>query len=73
MPSMMNWIDRIYFSVQHDCDMSRISGFDDHQMEHWKLIPIGKVDGKTYRERRQEVIEQLMESIEAGDPYGEMK
>lgn len=69
MPTMTHWTEKIGYSVAHDCDMARISGFDDRSQEHYLMIETGA----GYRERRAEAVERLMESIEAGDPAGELK
>lgn len=68
-PTMTHWIDRVYFSVPHDCDVARISGFDDRSCEHWVIVGAGK----GYRERRDEALIKIQESIESGDPPGEVK
>lgn len=69
MPTMLHWRDTIAYSIHHDREMSRVSGFDDHQREHWTMVETGK----GYRERRDEAVVKLMESIEAGDEAGELK
>lgn len=69
MPSMTSWTEVVGYSLAHDCEMARISGFDDHCQEHYTMVETGV----GYRERRQEAVERLMESIEAGDPAGELK
>ncbi len=69
MPHMVSWSETSSYSLAHDCDMARISGFDDKCQEHWIMVEMGA----GYRERRQEAVERLMDSIEAGDPPGELK
>lgn len=69
MPFMTHWIDRQYFSLAHDGDVARVSGFDDHAQEHWAIIEAGK----GYADRRRDALEQIQESIEAGDQPGEVQ
>lgn len=65
---MISRSERIFYSINVDCDMSRVSGFDDHHQEHWIVIE----HGKGYRERRNEALTRILESIEAGDPAGKV-
>ena len=51
-----------------DCQVSRVSGFDDHHQEHWLVIETGR----GYRDRRTAAVERIMASIEAGDEPGEL-
>jgi hypothetical protein len=64
---MISWSDRQYYDINLDADVSRISGFDDHHMEHWIVVQ----SGKGYRDRRNAVLEVIMTSIERGDLAGE--
>jgi hypothetical protein len=66
---MTNWQERKFFSMQHDCTMARISGFDDRQQEHWLMIETGK----GYAERRTEAIGKLRDAIVEGHIPGELK
>ena len=68
MPTMITWSERTYYSMDLDCQVSRVSGFDDHHQEHWLVIEIGR----GYRDRRAAAVERIMASIEAGDPPGEV-
>ena len=69
VPLMTHWSERIYYSLAHDCDMARISGYDSESCcEHWIEIPTGR----GFRDRRTEALERIQESIEAGDPAGEV-
>lgn len=68
MPKMITWTDRSTYSIKHDCDMARISGFDDKHLEYWIEIPTGK----GYAKRREEALLKIQESIEAGDQPGEV-
>lgn len=52
----------------HDCDMARVSGFDDHRLEHWIEFPYGK----GYRERRDKAVIQIMSAIEDGHLPGQL-
>jgi hypothetical protein len=68
MAHMTTWSERTYYSFDHDAEVSRVSGFDDHCQEHWKVIETGK----GYRDRRNAAVARIQESIEAGDPAGEV-
>ena len=68
MPTMITWSERTYFSMDLDCQVSRVSGFDDHHQEHWLVIETGR----GYRDRRTAAVERIMASIEAGDEPGEV-
>ncbi|HUX46034.1 MAG TPA: hypothetical protein VMV57_14900 [Terracidiphilus sp.] len=68
MPTMITWSERTYYSMDLDCQVSRVSGFDDHHQEHWIVIEMGK----GYRDRRLAAVERIMASIEARDPPGEV-
>lgn len=69
MSSMTHYTEKKYFSIFKDCDMSRVSGFDDRCQEHW----IDVEAGRGYRDRRNVAISKLQDSIENGDPPGELK
>jgi hypothetical protein len=69
MPKMITWTERKYFSLQHDAHVSRVSGFDDQHQEFYVVIETGK----GYSDRRMEVLERIMETIEAGKLPGEVK
>ena len=68
MPTMITWSERTYYSMDLDCQVSRVSGFDDHHQEHWLVIETGR----GYRDRRTAAVERIMASIEAGDEPGEV-
>jgi len=68
MPRMITWSERTYYSMDLDCQVSRVSGFDDHHQEHWMEVEAGR----GYRERREAAVQRIMESIEGGDPPGEV-
>ena len=68
MPRMITWSERTYYSMDLDCQVSRVSGFDDHHQEHWLVIETGR----GYRDRRTAAVERIMASIEAGDEPGEL-
>jgi hypothetical protein len=68
MPKMISWSERVRYDVQVDRQVSRVSGFDDHHQEHWIKVETGK----GYRDRRTEAVLKIQESIEAGDPPGEV-
>ncbi len=69
MQRMTHWDDVKMYSIFHDCEMARINGYDRHGLAHWVEIPTGK----GYRDRRNEALEKIQESIEAGDPAGEVQ
>ena len=66
---MTHWNERVYYSLAVDCEVSRVSGFDEHSQEHWTLVETGK----GYRDRRNAAVERIVASIEAGDEPGEVK
>ena len=68
MPTMITWSERTYYSMDLDCQVSRVSGFVDHHQEHWLVIETGR----GYRDRRTAAVERIMASIEAGDEPGEV-
>lgn len=68
MPRMITWSERTFYSMDLDCQVSRVSGFDDHHQEHWLVIETGR----GYRDRRTAAVERIMASIEAGDEPGEL-
>ena len=68
MPRMITWSERTFYSMDLDCQVSRVSGFDDHHQEHWLVIETGR----GYRDRRTTAVERIMASIEAGDEPGEV-
>ena len=68
MPRMITWSERTFYSMDLDCQVSRVSGFDDHHQEHWLVIETGR----GYRDRRTAAVERIMASIEAGDEPGEV-
>jgi hypothetical protein len=68
MPKMITWTDLVRYDINTDEHKARVSGFDDHHQEHWMMIE----HGRGYRERRTEALTKIMESIEAGDPAGEV-
>ena len=66
MPRMNHWRSRQYFSVADDCEVCRISGFDEHGQEHWTTIPVEK----GFAARRRDVVLQIQEAIEGGHQKG---
>lgn len=69
MPKMITWNDRSYFSLQHDEDVSRVSGWDNNHQEFWLEI----LTGKGYAKRREEALLKIQEAIEAGDLPGQVE
>jgi hypothetical protein len=69
MPKMITWTDRTFYSIAHDCDVARVSGFDDKHLEYWIEIPTGN----GYAKRREEALLKIQEAIEDGDPPGKVK
>lgn len=68
MPRMISWSDRVRYDVQVDAQVGRVSGFDDQHQEHWMNVEAGK----GYRDRRATAVLRIRDSIEAGDPPGEV-
>lgn len=66
---MISWSERRRYSAAHDCEMARITGFDDHHQGHWMMIETGK----GYRDRRNETVLRIQDSIDAGDPAGKVE
>jgi len=66
---MISWIDRSYYSIAHDGQVARVSGFDEHHREFWMVIP----KGKGYADQRRAAVEKLMEAIEEGHEPGEVE
>ena len=66
---MASWSETKSYSMFHDCEMARISVFDERHMEFWKMIPTGR----GYRDRRAIALEEIMEAIESGADFGEVK
>lgn len=66
---MITWTERKYFSLHHDAEVSRVSGFDDKHLEFWMVVDTGN----GYRDRRTAALERIMQAIEAGDLQGEVK
>ena len=68
MNRMTSWTDRIYYSIEHDMDVGRISGYDENNQEYWIVIAAGR----GYNERRKEAVVSIMDAIERGDDAGEV-
>jgi hypothetical protein len=66
---MIVWRYRTYFSVAEDMEVSRVSGFDERNQEHWMVIEAGK----GARERREDAVRCIMSHIERGEPAGEVE
>lgn len=69
MSHMTSWNDRKYYSIEHDADVGRVSGYDTNHQEFWTVI----MSGKGYVDRRNDAIVKIMESIEDGHEPGEVK
>jgi hypothetical protein len=69
MSRLISWSDRVEYDINLDCDMARVSGFDENHHEHWMVVEAGR----GYSQRRKEAVFALQESIEAGDEPGELK
>ena len=68
MSRMISWQDRIYYDVGLDAQVARISGFDENHQEHWMIVDVGK----GYADRRLQAVCTIRDSIEAGDPAGQV-
>lgn len=67
-PRMISWTERIYYSIHYDCEVARLSGYDERHQEHWTEVETGR----GYRDRRNDALQRIMASIEAGDLPGEL-
>lgn len=65
---MTTWSERVYYSFDHDAEVSRVSGFDDHCQEHFIVVETGR----GYRDRRTAAVDKIMLQIEAGGLPGEI-
>jgi len=65
---MIRWADHRQYSMAHDAEMSRVSGWDENHQEHWLWIDCGK----DYRRRREDAVLTIMDAIEADKPPGEV-
>jgi hypothetical protein len=65
---MISWNDRQYYSIEHDADMARVSGFDERHQEHWMMIECGK----GYADRRRDAVLKILDAIEDGHMPGEV-
>ncbi len=65
---MTHWTDHVTYRLEHDCEMGKISGFDDKCQEHWILVEAGR----GYADRRADALEKIQTSIERGDPPGKV-
>jgi hypothetical protein len=68
MPIMTHWNSREYWSLAHDADVSRVSGYDDRGLEHWQII----MAGRGMKARQDEAILLIMDHIEQGNEPGEV-
>jgi hypothetical protein len=68
MPRLTSWNDRTFYSIEHDCEVGRISGYDDNNQEFWIVVEAGR----GYREKRDAAVIKIMEAIERGDDAGEV-
>lgn len=64
---MITWRDRIGWSLAHDHEMARISGYDERGQEYFMVIETGA----GFRERRNEAVIRIQEYIEAVNERGE--
>ena len=69
MPSMNHWSDRIAYSIEHDCEMGRVSGWDKQGQEFYIMIEAGK----GYRDSRKDAVITIQEAIERGDKPGRIE
>ena len=63
---MTHWGERRQYSLAHDEEVSRISGWDEHCQEHWIVIPCGK----DYRARRDAAVFAIQDHINDDKPAG---
>jgi len=69
MGIMTHWDSREYWSIAHDCDVSRISGYDERSAESFMMIQTGA----GFHERRKEAVLRIMDHIEQGNEPGEVR
>lgn len=65
---MTTWSERVYYSFDHDAEVARVSGFDDHCQEHFIVVETGR----GYRDRRNEAVLKIQDQIEKGGLPGEI-
>lgn len=66
-PRMVAWRDRSKWSVAHDCEMCRVSGYDQNNQEFWKEIETGK----GFRDRRAQAVFEIQDAIQSVDDNGQ--
>ncbi len=66
----MKYGEYVYFSINHDCEMVRLSVNDAHQREYFCLIPYHA--GRAHREQSARAKEALAHAIETGQAPGEV-
>jgi hypothetical protein len=71
----MRWREYKYWSIVHGRTVARISTFDPRGGELWVWVDAtdGKVNGKTYRERRENALDMLHEALALGLEPGEVR
>lgn len=60
---MITWRERQFWSLAHDHEMCRISGYDERGQEYFMVIKTGA----GFRERRKEAVIRIQEYIEVVD------
>lgn len=68
MPKMINWQENTYWSIAQDCEMCRLSGFNEQHQEFFMAI----CTGRDFRERRHEAVLRIQAAIEDGNEPGEV-
>ena len=69
-PLIVYFSEYTYYSLVHDCEVSRISVPDENGREFFAIVAL---EGKGYRERRSEAIQKCLEAMRAGCEPGEVR
>lgn len=63
---MHHYTEYKYWSIIHDHEMCRISGFDEQGLEHYLIIDTGTA----WLKRRKAALERIQDHIEEGKEPG---
>ena len=69
---MAGWQELNFYNALTDTTSKRVSLFDNGGLEYFCVVNNPGI-GRTWRERRAELLERLADAIERGDPPGEVK
>jgi len=68
----MGWQELNFYNPMLDAEAKRLSLFDSGGLEYFCVVN-NPGSGRSWRERRAEILERLADAIERGDPPGEVK